>query len=82
MLNYNSNQNLLKGIRSSNAIASVLYENRDLKRKVLKFLKDYYQTTGELPSTKFKTMNEVCVQVVGMEEYSRLFRNIVNTPKG
>ena len=82
MLNYNSNQNLLKGIRSSNAIASVLYENRDLKRKVLKFLKDYYETTGELPSTKFRTMNTVCAQVMDLDEYSKLFKNITNTPKG
>ena len=63
MLSYNTNQNLLKGLKSTNKIASFLYENRYLKKKMLDFLKQWSKETGQTPKDKWNTIAEVLDEV-------------------
>ena len=81
MLNYNSNQNLLKGIRSSNAIATMLYENPWMRKEMMTFLKKFREETGKMPCEKYKTQLEILFDAIGKEETSKYYLFIYDTNK-
>ena len=81
MLNYNSNQNLLKGIRSSNTIATMLYENPWMRKEMMTFLKKFREETGKMPCEKYKTQLEILFDAIGKEETSKYYLSIYDTNK-
>ena len=78
MLDYNSNQNLLKGLKSNNRLASVLYNNRAMKLKILEYLRSL---DGSREYTK---LYDVCCDALGKEEIDKVLSTVTfsNTDKG
>ena len=82
MLNYNSNQNLLKGLISDNKTASYLYDNREVKRKLLKFLKESTEKTKQVPNKRYKFLRDALRDAMGGELPIEMTNYFTSTLKG
>ena len=86
MLNYNSDSNLLKGLISNNSLASMLYENIEIKMTLLKFLKQTTIETGKLPRERYNTLYEALDDAIGSDiDYRSLINkseSYFNSKKG
>ena len=85
MLNYNSKENLLLNLQSNNAVATMLYKNKWLRKEMMTLLKNFREETGKMPREKYKTVLEVLFDMKGKEEISKYYfdsYNIKNLKKG
>ena len=82
MLNYKSNTNLLKGLLSDNRTASYLYDNRDIKRKLLRFLKESTEETGLMPNERYKSIKDALRDAMGGDLPIELLNYLTSNLKG
>jgi len=76
MLNFNSQINLQKNLRSSNAIRGLLKSNKGIRKEVMNKLQQVYQETGELPYKKYpEGMYELLKDMYGTEVAYELLKD-------
>ena len=68
---YNSKTNVLKGLRSSNRLASALSRNWSLKKRVLSYLK----TTDKI----YTNLYDACVSALGKSEVDEIMSESLTT---
>lgn len=68
MLNFNSKDNLLLNLLSSNSLRGYLKSNPEHRRSLMSHLKKVKEETGELPYKKYPGgIKEVLTEILGSE---------------
>ena len=76
MLNYNSETNLQKNLRSSNAIRGLLKSNKGIRKEVMNKLQQVYKETGELPYKRYpEGMYELLKDLYGADKTKELLKD-------
>ena len=81
MLKFNSKENLLLNLQSNNAVATMLYENPQLRRELMTFLKNFREETGRMPREKYGSILDVLFDMRSQGEILQLLPGSYNIEK-